>query len=275
MKKSLTLPAAFALVLLPAAALAQDDPVTIVGPLADGTPPQPAPEVVLPEVEIRETLEHQLGDRKITINRIKDPGLPDPRPAPPKTTELTPEQIEAFRNSPEVQQWLEEAAKTTHMFISATVIDQRATLIRWWHEGSEYLAWSNANWLYLTGFTDCQKGDRHFSSLLIASNMNSTQLPEDSPYRIPEDLPAVPGTYRVIKGDLSNTAAFEGITAFHELYQSDFARLKAAYDLREQRRIERQAELLANPPKPKDIVVHYWKVEPKKEAPERPKGGVR
>jgi hypothetical protein len=275
MKKNLTLSALLALVLLPAAALAQDAPVTIVGDLADGTPPPPAPEVVLPEVEIRETFEHQLGNRKITINRIKDPGLPDPRPVPLKDKELTPEEIEAFRNSPEVQQWLDQAAKTTHMFISATVIDHRATLIRWWHDGTEYRAWSNANWLYLTGFTECQKGDRHFSSLLLASNMNSALLPEDSPYRIPGDLPTVPGTYRVIQGALSNAAAFEGITAFHELYQSDFARLKEAYELREQRRREQEAELLANPPKPKDIVLHYWKVEPKKETPARPMGGGR
>jgi hypothetical protein len=85
----------------------------------------------------------------------------------------------------------------------------------------------------------------------------------------------VPGTYRVIQGALSNAAAFEGITAFHELYQSDFARLKEAYELREQRRREQEAELLANPPKPKDIVLHYWKVEPKKETPARPMGGGR
>lgn len=155
------------------------------------------------------------------------------------------------------------------------MIDQRATLVRWWHDGTEYQAWSNANWLYLTGFADCKKGDRRFSTLLLASNMNSAQLPEDSPYRIPEDLPATPGTYRVVQGDLTNTEAFVGISALHELYQSDFARLKEAYELREQRRLERQAELLANPPKPKDIVLHYWKVEPKKEAPERPKGGAR
>jgi hypothetical protein len=85
------------------------------------------------------------------------------------------------------------------MFISATVVDHRATLVRWWHDGAEYRAWSNANWLYLTGFADCKEGDRRFSTLLLAWNTYSAQLPEDSPYRIPEDLPATPGAYRVIQ----------------------------------------------------------------------------
>lgn len=260
---------------LPVAVPAQDEPVTIVGELADGTPAPPAPKPELPEVEIRETLVHQLADRKITINRIKDPGLPDPRPKLPKTTELTEEEIEAFRNSPEVQRWIEEASKVTHLFITGAVVDHRATLIRWRYDGTEYRAWSNANWLYLSGFGECQKGDRRFSTLLLAWNSSSEHLPEDSPYRIPEDLPETPGTYRVIQGDLTNAEAFEGITALHELYRSDFARLKEAYELREQRRKEREAELRANPPVPVDIVLHYWKVQPKRTQPARPKGGSR
>lgn len=260
---------------LPVSVPAQEEPVTIVGPLADGTPAPPAPKPELPEVEIRETKVVQLADRKVTINRIKDPGLPDPRPTPPKTIGLTTEEIEAFRNSPEVQRWIEEAAKTTHLFISATVVDHRATQIRWWHDGAEYRAWSNANWLYLTGFGECQKGDKRFSTLLMAGNIDSGWLPEDSPLRIPDDLPETPGTYQLIQGDITNAEAFEGINALHELYRSEFARLKEAYELREQRRQEREAELRANPPKPKDIVLHYWKVEPKKEAPTRPKGGGR
>jgi hypothetical protein len=56
-----------ALLWLPLAATAQDEKVAIVGPLADGTPPPPAPKIELPEVEIRETVVRQLPDRKITI----------------------------------------------------------------------------------------------------------------------------------------------------------------------------------------------------------------
>lgn len=99
-------------------ATAQDSPVTIVGELADGTPAPPAPKPELPEVEIRETKVVQLPDRQVTIHRIADPGLPYPRPKIPEQQEMSAEEIEAFRDSPEVQQWLEQAAKTTHLFIS-------------------------------------------------------------------------------------------------------------------------------------------------------------
>ncbi len=77
--------------LLPFLAAAQDR-ATIVGGIADGTPPPPAPRLELPAVEIRETREQQLPDRKITFNRIANPGLPSPRPAVPQRSGLSAEQ---------------------------------------------------------------------------------------------------------------------------------------------------------------------------------------
>ena len=254
---------------------AQDAPVTIVGELSDGTLPPTAPKPELRPVEIRETKVVQLPDRQVTIHRIADPGLPDPRPKLPERQEMSAEQIEAYRNSPAVQQWLEEAAKTTHLFISATVVDGRATFLRWWHDGAEYQAWSSSDWMILTGFAECQKGDKRFVSLLMAGRMSSANLPADSPYRVPDDLPAEPGTYRITKGALANTEAYEGITALHELYRSDYTRLKQAYDLREQRRKEREAALRANPPVPEDVVLHFWKVDRDEKNTVGPEGGAQ
>jgi hypothetical protein len=77
------------------------------------------------------------------------------------------------------------------------------------------------------------------------------------------------------QGDLTNTEAYEGITALHELYRSDYARLKQAYDLREQRRKEREAALRANPPVPEDVVLHFWKVDRDEENTVGPKGGAQ
>ena len=104
-------------------------------------------------------------------------------------------------------------------------------------------------------------------ALCIASHGGSPEFrepPRRFTLSISNDLPAEPGTYRITQGDLENTEAYEGITALHELYRSDYTRLKQAYDLREQRRKEREAALRANPPVPEDIVMHYWKVQPKR-----------
>jgi hypothetical protein len=253
--------------LLPMAAIA-DDRATIIGGITDGTPPPPAPVKELPEVEVRETVIRELPDRTVTINRVADPKLPNPRPKLPERNELNSDEIEAFRASPEVQAWLEQRAKTTHMFISATVIDRRATLLRWWHDGAEYQAWSNADWMILTGFSDFEKGDRHYTALLMAGRLDSASVASDSAYRIPENLPENPGTFIITKGDPANHGAISGIVALHEIYLNDYARLAAAYELRERRRIEREAELRANPPVPEDVVLHYWKVQP-----ERPRRG--
>jgi hypothetical protein len=106
--KACRIPLAIVAVLgLPLIATAQNDPVTVVGELSDGTQSPPAPNPELPLVEIRETKVVQLSDRQVTINRIADPGLPDPRPKLPERQEMSAEQIEAFRNSPAVQHWLE------------------------------------------------------------------------------------------------------------------------------------------------------------------------
>ena len=258
------------LIVLVGLVTAWGEPVVIVGELDDGIPDPSPLRPELPNAEILETVTHQLADRKITIHRIKDPNWPNPPPPVPRMTELSPEEMEAFRNSPEVQQWLQAADNSTHLFIFATVVDHRATLLRWWHDGAEYRAWSNANWLYLTGFSECRKGDRSFLPLLAAVDIDSARLPEDSPYRIPEDLPAEPGSYYVIHGDLANAAAFEGITALHELYRSDYDRLKAAYELRKENRQAYEAALRANPPVPEDIVLYYSKM-----LPEQSEGGSR
>jgi len=275
MKRSYSIILSLSTLWIATSIVAQDEPVTIVGELADGTSPVPTARPALPEVEIRETLEHQLPDRKITIHRIKDPGLPDPRPKPTKAIGLSDEEIESFLNSPEVQRWIEEAAKTIRMSISVTVVDHRATLLRWRHDGAEYRAWSNANWMYLAGISELQKGEKRFSSVMGIGNTDSARLPEDSPYRIPEHLPAEPGTYRVIQGNSTNAKAFEGIDAYHELYRTNYNRLREAYELREQRRQEREAELRANPPNPEDIVLHFWKIQPKRSQPQQAEGGTQ
>ncbi len=249
--------------LLPFMAVAQDR-ATIVGGIADGTPHPPAPKPEFPEVEVRETLVHELPDRKLTINRVTDPGLPSPRPAVPERKEWTPEQVEAFRNQPHVREWIEKAGRTTHLFISATVVDGRATFLRWWHQGKEYQAWSNADWMILTGFADWEKGNRRYSSLLMAGRLNSAKLPSDSMFQIPADLPAEPGTWRVVQGD-DDAEAYHGITGLHELYRNDYAKLKQAFDLREQRRKQRETELRLNPHVPEDFVLNYWKVQTKRQ----------
>jgi len=51
------------------------------------------------------------------------------------------------------------------------------------------------------------------------------------------------------------------IQSLHDLYDKEYARLRAAYEGREQARIAREALLKANPPQPKDITLNFWRSE--------------
>ncbi len=262
---SLRLAACIAALWLPTASLGQQ--AVILGEISDGTPPPPAPKPELPEFEILETAERQLPDRSLTVHRVKNPGLPRPEPAAAGTAGLSPEQVGALRDTSARREWLAQREKTTIVFLSATIVDGRATLLRWWHEGGTWQAWSNIDFNDLTGFGSYAKGDRLFALFLGVGNLNSASLPAHSPFRIPPDLPAGPPVFRVIQGDPNDAEALLPVAALHEIHANESARLRQARILREQRKREREAELLANPPVPEGIVLYHWKVQPAKSIP--------
>lgn len=250
---------------LPIAAIAQER-VTIDGILSDGTPPPPPPPKVLHEFKVISTEEIPLEKRKMIVRRVEDPGFPDPTPPAPAV--IDPATVAAFKNSPAYMDWQEKQTHTTSLFLSASVVDHRATLLRWWEGGKEYQAWSNLDFKYLTGFASFSKGERNFVTFMGVGDVSSAALREDSMFEIPADLPTGAPDFRMIQGAAGESEGYDAIVALHELYATDGQRLREIYELREARRKEAEAELLANPPVPKDIVLNFWKVEPPKKATE-------
>ncbi|RYZ70544.1 MAG: hypothetical protein EOP09_05930 [Proteobacteria bacterium] len=155
---------------LPIAAVAQVR-VTIDGILSDETPPPPPPPKVLHEFKVISTEEIPLEQRKMIVRRVEDPGFPDPTPPAPAV--IDPATVAAFKNSPAYLEWQEKQTRTTSLFLSASVVDHRATLLRWWEAGKEYQAWSNLDFKYLTGFASFSKGDRHFVTFMGVGDVSS------------------------------------------------------------------------------------------------------
>lgn len=248
---------------LPIAAIAQER-VTIDGILSDGTPPPPPPPKVIHDFKVLSTEEIPLEQRKMILHRVEDPGFPDPTPPVPIVTPMDPATQAAFRQSLEERR--EAQDKTTHLFLSATIVDHRATLLRWWSDGKEFQAWSNVDFNFLTGFASFSKGDRHFVTFMGVGDVDSGSLRHDTLFSIPADLPTGLPHFRMVDGAGTGTEEYEAVAALHELYQNEGERLREAYALREKRREEAEAELRANPPVPKDIVLNFWKVEPPKAA---------
>jgi hypothetical protein len=250
---------------LPIAAIAQER-VTIDGILSDGVPPPPPPPKVLHEFKVISTAEIPLEQRKMIVRRVEDPGFPDPTPQAPAV--IDPATVEAFKNSPAYLTWQEKQTHTTSLFLSASVVDHRATLLRWWEGGREYQAWSNLDFKYLTGFASFSKGERNFVTFMGVGDVSSASLREESMFGIPADIPTGAPDFRMVQGAAGESEGYDAIVALHELYATDGKRLRSAYELREARQKEAEAELRANPPIPKDIVLNFWKVEPKKKATE-------
>jgi len=250
---------------LPFAAIAQDR-VTIDGILSDGTPaPQPPPKVSH-SFKILSTEEIPIEKRKLIIHRVENPGFPDPAPPAPRVIDRGA--VAAFKNSPAHLARQVQQAHTTSLFLSASVVDNRATLLRWWDGGKEYQAWSNVNFKHLTGFSSFSKGARHFATFMGVGDVSSASLREGSIFRIPSDLPTGAANFIMVRGAANESEGYGAIVALHELYASDGERLREAYVLRMKREKDADAKRRANPPAPKDIVLNFWKVESPKERAE-------
>jgi hypothetical protein len=262
----------------------------VIGPIADGTPAPPAPEPQLPDFIIRSTqvkkimregpsgvpgLQPVRREVNVTVQLVEDPHLPAPPPLSPPAAMSDPavadELAEIQTNDSEV--------KT--VFVSATVYDHQRTSLRWWPDGGtgrEMRAWSNIDFNHLCGFSDYTYQGRRFSLTmgigdestvpLGIANQNAAEMAaaaqqDGSECQAPEypNLPSDGPAFVVTEGDPGDTAAMDLITGLHELYKVEGTRLKAAYEAREQARIEREAYLRANPPQPQDVTIRVWKRE--------------
>jgi len=252
--------------------------VRLLGNVADGTPPPPPVPPVLPDFEIEDSMIRQLPDRKVTVRLVEDPGLP---PLPPAPEPMTDEQMEAWRQSPEGQQLLAEAQewarKTRFAFVSATVYDREKTRLYWWVPGDaerdiaprSFEAWSNVDFLYLGGFGAFEYDGIEYWLIMGVGAMDTEAMERwrelaaqhGVEIEIPQspELPAGDPAYVVTKGDPADDEGLALMDGLHALYAKEKDRLIAAYESREQARIEREAYLKAHPPKPKDLILHYWR----------------
>lgn len=246
----------------------------ILGDIPDGTPPPPAPpkpEYYVAARDVLSTATHEQGGRTITIREIKPIDLPPP---PPPAEPATVEQDAEF--SQRLAEYREAHPKNELLFLGATVFRSKdsppRTLVRWWPIGGKgtITFWSSADFALIAGginsFADTA-GDSHHM-LMGWGNVDIDRMAEvyaakGREYDAPDlpDFPEGKATFE-ITGETKPTAEeLVLIHSIHDLYNSELARLKTAYEGRERARIEREAWLKANPPQPKDITLNYWRVE--------------
>lgn len=215
------------------------------------------------------------GDITITVQLVKDPGLPEP---PPPLPALPPD-------DPAVQARLAELTKsyraTQLAFVSATVYDHNRTYFRCYPNGAakkEIRGWSNLDFNHFSGFATFQtKGSdgeiRQYGLMMGIGNEDTQQraaffAKHDREYPVPEipameDFSAAGPAFIITEGDPADKEAMELVEGMHKLYQTEGQRMEDAYHARIKAYEERKAFLLANPPKPKDVTLRFWHRENK------------
>lgn len=254
--------------------------------IADGTPSKPAVKPAPIDFRVIKSRTQQVdvvrapemhdlppitGRINVTVQMVEDPELPEP---PEPLPGLDPEDPAVVAMMEELQ---EKYRGTTLIFVSASVYDHKRTLLRiHTHPGpdGEVTAWSNLDFNHFSGFStyrvkDGVDGTLHdFGILMGLGNEDTERLAElstrsDWQY----DSPEIPGiqelaeggpAFVVTKGE-EGTPAMNILEQMHDLYRKEGARMEEAYHARQKGRVERKAYLLANPPKPDDVTISFWR----------------
>lgn len=246
----------------------------ILGDIPDGTPPPPQPpkpEYHVAARDILNTTTHEQGGRTITIRQIKPINLPPPPPVP---VAAAPAEVDT-EYSQRIAEYREANPESFILFLGATVYRSKdsppRTLVRYWPGGKDgdITFWSSADFALIAGginsFVD-SAGDSHHLMMAwdnvdierMADLRDSKGLDYDAP-EIP-DFDKGKATFQII-GKQPGAEKLVAIQSLHDLYNSEYERLKTACEGRERARIEHEAYLKANPPQPKDITLNYWRTE--------------
>jgi hypothetical protein len=259
---------------LPEETAAMPTAARILGSIPDGTPPPPEPpkpKYIVPATDVLESKSIEQGGRTITIREINPIALPPP---PPPVEPLSPEAEAAFREK--VAAYRTSHPRTKMVFLSATVFRSKdsppRTLVRCWPEGKRETItyWSSADFGLISGihaFADAT-GTPHallmgwgYVDLETMSDMQAARLKAYGA-TAPPTFPEGKAGFEIIGTPLT-AEDLAPIQALHDLYNSEHARLKSAFEGRERARLEREAYLKAHPPQPKDITLNYWRTERK------------
>jgi hypothetical protein len=259
--------------------------VEIPESIADGTPskPAPKPEPIDFKVLTSQTQRMQVteapemadlppikGTINVTVQMVKDPGLPDP---PPPLPALPPDDPAVIAR---MKEFRENYCGTELVFLSATVYDHSRTLLRIYPNGNvdgEISAWSNVDFNHFCGFSTfrVKESDGTFQDFGLLMGIGNTdtnrtrkRLAEHGHDFAQPEIPELPDlavsgpSFVVIDGE-KNGEAMDTLSQVHDLYRKEGARMEEAFHAREKAYAERHAYLLANPPVPDDIVIRFWK----------------
>ena len=242
----------------------------ILGDIPDGTPPTPAPlepKFIVPAQDVLKTKTHQQGGRTITVRRIAPIALP------PQVKAAPPVNI----NDPAIQgriaKFIEESPADEFLCAGATVFHPKdsapLSFVQIWPQGKgeSITLWSSADFGLLSGVSSFLGSDGGTRSLMLMWSASETDTRASLQTELGPDAPKIPllppgkATFSIISGAPS-PQTLTSIQSLHDIYNNEHARLAAAHEGRQRAQLQQEAELKANPPRPKDITLNYWRIAP-------------
>ena len=146
------------------------------------------------------------------------------------------------------------------------------TLVTCWpdHQGEPVTFWSSADFALLSNVSTFAAANGKVHDLfMLWSNADISETAASDPEYTAPKIPAFPAGKAAftIVGTPPDAATLLPIQSLHDIYNSEYERLNAAWQGRERARLQHEADLQANPPRPKDIVLNYWRMENAAPAP--------
>jgi hypothetical protein len=195
------------------------------------------------------------GMATLKVEMVEAPELPEPvqpLPALPVQDSAAIEQIQRFR---------EEHQGCEFVFVSAMVYDHARTYLRIYPNGQadlEVAGWSNVDFNHFTGVGSfrVKEADGRIHDIGLIMGLGKESGAEAGIPNLP-DLTNSGPSFVVTKGD--SAEALESIDRLHQLYRNEGERLEKAALARAKALDAKKAALLANPPKPADVTIRFWK----------------
>jgi hypothetical protein len=202
---------------------------------------------------VLERREVELDGRKLISNRVADPKLP-------KSVKV--KAASASLNVGLPPEFLNQTERELHtLMISATIYKGEPTVthLRWQtQDGLKLEAWSNIDWNFMRGMMTVSSDTNEFLVL------QGVGLPPDGDV-VPDLPPFTAGRaeYFVFADSISDLdeIACEGMDLLHSYYEANELVLKTAHQRREAITAAQIRYDTANPKKPKNAVLHFWKSE--------------
>jgi hypothetical protein len=227
-------------------AAAQQQPALLSEPLDGSEAPAVEVRAVFKPAEVLETTVTRQGGRDIIVQRL---ALDPNDPVKPVV------KAEPIPVSPPLDSQPYFAPPCYLLMLSATVYPGSFTYLRWTHNSAdggakEYSGWSNVDFNHLTNISSFLGTDGEEHSFVMG--IGNEDFPSESAPEFPTAVPTFIPDQKHIPDE-----ALVTIDSLHKLYAVNAQKLAAAHAGRERAALAKAAELLANPPQPKDLIIRY------------------